>query len=44
MISVYVVENFCTGGCGSELLIGAFAALKTGKELVPKYALQVFLG
>ena len=38
MVSVYVVENFCIGGWGSELLIGASAALKTGKELVPKYA------
>ena len=38
MVSVYVVENFCTGLWGSESLIGAFAALKTEKELVPKYA------
>lgn len=44
MVSVYVVDNFCTGGWGFESLIGAFAALKTGKELVPKYCPQLILG
>ena len=38
MVSGYVVENFCTGWWGSESLIGALAAFKTGKEPVPKYA------
>ena len=44
MVSIYVLENFCTGGWGSESLIGTFAALKTGKELVPKCAPQLILG